>query len=191
MLKIAITGGIASGKSEALSAISRLGIKTINADFEVAKMYENVAVKSQISQALGLQNPTKQSVKEVVFKDPPKLKILEKILYKRLRKNFANFERECRKKSFKCCVYEVPLLFEKNMQREYDLILNIETPLFMQRRRFLARKNAVEQDFYKFTSLQFPALKKRYLTAKYNGRTILNIHGKKILANILKTIFDK
>ena len=97
MLKIAITGGIASGKSEALSAISRLGIKTINADFEVAKMYEDAAVKSQISQALELQNPTKQNVKEVVFKDPPKLRILEKILYKQLHKNFANFERECRK----------------------------------------------------------------------------------------------
>ena len=183
MLKIAITGGIASGKSFFLKVASDLKIPTISADEEIAKIYQDCSILSIISQALGVENPSKENIRPIVLKDKTKLKVLEKILYQELRKRFENFEENCRRKFVKACFFEIPLLFEKGTQKTYDKIINIETPIFIQKERFLTRSKVTEKDFYRFQSLQLHFQKKRFLTTRYNGVTLFNTLSRKAYIN--------
>lgn len=179
MLKVAITGGIASGKSLFLQEIAKHKVPVISADAEIAKMYEDPIILKKIKQEFNLEGQNlKESIKQIVLKDSIKLKILEKILHTALHKKFLAFESVARRHRYKACFFEIPLLFEKKMERRYNMIFNIETPIFLQKRRFLSRKNSTIQDFYRFVSLQFHHMKKRKLTAANNGKTILNVKSK-------------
>jgi dephospho-CoA kinase len=174
MLKVAITGGIGSGKSFILNKISQLKMPVISADEEISKIYQNFEILAKIAKAFNLENITKDSIKPIVLKDKSKLKILEKILYKELYKNFQSFEDSCRRKNFKACFFEIPLLFEKKTECKYDKIINISVPLFIQKRRFLKRSGATEKDFYRFLALQLHGEKKKILTKKNKGIVLQN-----------------
>ena len=131
MLKVAITGGIASGKSYALECIKKLNHPVISADEEIQKIYKDKDILRQISKVFKIENITKESVKPIVLQNKSKLKILEKILYKKLYSNFDKFERQNRLKGYKVCFFEIPLLFEKQTHEKYDFVINIEAPIFI------------------------------------------------------------
>ena len=176
MLKVAITGGIASGKSYALKCIKKLNYPIISADEEIQKIYKDELILKQLSKVFKVENLTKESIKPIVLQDKSKLKILEKILYKKLYSNFDKFERESRLKGYKMCFFEIPLLFEKQTHKKYDFIVNIEAPIFIQKRRFLMRAGSKLKDFYKFSNLQLHTAQKKYLINKVKGANILNIN---------------
>ena len=191
MLKVAITGGIASGKSYALKCALGLGYSVISADEEIQKIYKDEAVLSQLSLIFKVKNITKEALKPIVLKDKSKLKILEKILYKKLYSNFDKFERNCRLKGYKLCFFEIPLLFEKKTHNKYDYIINIEAPIFIQKARFLARKVGGEADFYKFVNLQLHILQKKHLLQRQKGVNILNIYNKNRFKHQVKMAYMK
>lgn len=172
MIKVVITGGIASGKSTALNYFKKR-FYTLSADEEIAKIYNMQKISDELKNNLGVAK--KEEVKELIKKDPYKIKLIERILYKELNKNFRNFERMCRRKNQKYCFYEIPLVFEKNMQRNYDLIINIESTLFKQKSNFLRRKNGDIKLFNFLKNNQFTLEKRRVLTKKNQGITILNL----------------
>ena len=67
MLKVAITGGIASGKSYALKYFSSLGYPVISADDEIQKIYQDKKVLNQISKIFNIKNATKETIKPIVL----------------------------------------------------------------------------------------------------------------------------
>lgn len=191
MLKVAITGGIASGKSLVLNCIKMLGYPVISADNEIAKIYQDQAILDKLSKVFCTPNLTKEAIKPIVLKDKAKLKILETILYKKLYQNFNNFERECRMQKHALCFFEIPLLFEKRSEKKYDTIINLEVPIFIQKERFLKRGNHKESDFYKFKKLQLANSQKRHLLLKHKGYTLQNITSIKHLETEIAKILQK
>ena len=171
MIKIVITGGIASGKSTALNYFKKK-FYTLNADAEIGKIYNMQKIADELKHNLGVA--TKEEVREEIKKNPYKMRVIERILYKQLNKNFMYFERMCRRKNQKYCFYEIPLVFEKNMQRNYDFIINIESSLFKQKSNFLKRQHGDAKLFHFLKNNQLTLEKRRALTKKYNGITILN-----------------
>lgn len=172
LVKCAITGGIASGKTTALNYL-RKKYSCISADEEIEKIYILKKVQEELKKELQIEDGTKEGVKKILFTNPNKIKTLERILYKYLFKNFSDFERMCRRRNRQICFFEIPLLFEKSMQKKYDFIINIETPIFLQKRNFLKRK----QDIKIFNFLikkQFALQKKIFLTKKFHGINIKN-----------------
>jgi dephospho-CoA kinase len=178
MLTVGITGGIASGKSEALKIAYLLGYPTLTADGEIAKIYTQKVVLAQLSAIFKVKIKDKNDVKPIVLADKSKLKILEKVLYKTLNKNIDAFKRRARTRGYKICFLEIPLLFEKGFERRCDFIINIDTPVFIQKRRFLARKKGTLADFYKFTNLQLTQFQRRQKTLQLKGINVLNIKTK-------------
>jgi dephospho-CoA kinase len=175
MLKIAITGGIASGKSFIINELAKLKKPVISADEEISKIYQNPSIIKKLTQEFGVSS--KNEIKKIVTSDSIKLRKLEKILYFSLHKAFLEFERKSRKRGYKECFFEVPLVFEKNMSHKYDKIINIETPIFLQKRRFLKRLGASNALFYQFKNLQFHNMKKSSLS----NLTIKNFYSKNLL----------
>lgn len=184
MLKIAVTGGIGSGKSFILQQISRYKSKVISADAEINDIYHMESVMKKIAIELDILTPTKEKVKELVLQKRNMLLRLEKILYKQLNKNFRAFERKARLQKFKVCFFEIPLLFEKNLSHKYDAIINVEVPPFLQRRRFLLR-NGNLKGFNYLKNLQFSLIKRRALCASQKGISFLNVKSRRELKNHL------
>lgn len=183
MIKIAVTGSIASGKSFFLNSLSKKSsIATISADREIAKMYQNETILQNVSNILNISNPTKENIKEVVLKEKWKLLKLESLLHKELNEVFSNFERSCRLKGYKACIFEIPLLFEKRSDKKYDFIINVELPIFLQRRRFIKRNGSLT-NFNRFNNLQLHYSKKRTLTKVRRGISILNIKSESFTNN--------
>jgi len=57
-------------------------------------------------------------------------------------------------------VFDIPLLFEKNYQAEFDVIVVVTAPLDVQRARVLARDNMSEEKFEFILAQQMPDAQK-------------------------------
>ncbi len=132
MIKIAITGNIASGKSFVCKALSKaLDAPIFNADEHVAKILSNPLVLQKLSRALDVElvNLSLSSIKNVikaeVFNNRQKKQILEGIIYRQLR--LARKIWSCKNaKNNHYLIYEVPLLFEKHLANQYNITIAVD-----------------------------------------------------------------
>jgi len=80
LVKIAITGGVASGKSSVCRFFQELGAYVVNADAIVHKLLDPSSdLGKQIIQLFGTLS--RKRLSEIVFEDPEKLEKLEKLLH--------------------------------------------------------------------------------------------------------------
>ena len=80
-MKIAITGNIGSGKSEAIKFLISIGHKCISSDQIIKKLYQNDQSRSYILKRIGVTN---KNYKEEIIKrlvDPKFNKNLKKVIY--------------------------------------------------------------------------------------------------------------
>ncbi|MCR5184171.1 MAG: dephospho-CoA kinase [Opitutales bacterium] len=126
-MNIALTGGIGCGKTSALKIFDRLGCLTSSADAineEILNRRETVLfVKNNFGpQYLNNGKIDKQELARLIFSVPEKRKILENFLHPQIaseeKKVMEDAERQNRP-----CVCEIPLLFEKNLESQFDLTL--------------------------------------------------------------------
>jgi dephospho-CoA kinase len=170
MLKIAITGGIATGKSFVLSTIFNAKFPVISSDEEIAKMYQNSLILKEISNIFEKEVKNKDDVRLLALTNPIKRKKLEELLHKKLHQKFNQFEKSQRIKGFKICFFEIPLLFEKKTHLNYDYIIILQSPLFIRKRRFIKRGGS-PLNFAKFNALQLLLEQKKHLSK--NIKTII------------------
>ncbi len=125
--KIALTGGMATGKSTLLKIIEKLGFPTLSCDEIVKKLYSQREIMEEILKLGGkeLYNDTTKTLnKEKLLK-----KILENASFKEKLEAFihplvweeieAFFEKVGKTKG-KVCFVEVPLLYEVGWERYFD-----------------------------------------------------------------------
>ncbi|MCD6434008.1 MAG: dephospho-CoA kinase [Candidatus Diapherotrites archaeon] len=135
MIKIAITGNIATGKSLVLGFFKELGIETLSADEIVDKLYSNKEFVKKIFEKFKCSS--KNELASIIFSHERKRKELEKIIHpivKRAIKNF--FERNKRKV---IVAVEVPLLFEAGMQDMFDKVVVVYATKKQQLERLTAK----------------------------------------------------
>ncbi len=143
MLKIGLTGGIASGKSAAAEVFAGLGVPVIDADV-IAR--ERVAPGSEalaeIVRAFGPEMLTpageldRARLRRRVFADAEARARLEAILHPRIREALlARLERL----DAPYVVLVIPLLVEAGWQDLVDRVLVIDAPQALQRERLMRR----------------------------------------------------
>ena len=86
MKVIAITGGVASGKSTLLNALKSKRFPTFNCDDEISKLYQSPAIITQIIKEFPSIFPNckfnKATLKQQIVKNNSMLKKLQKLLSK-------------------------------------------------------------------------------------------------------------
>ncbi len=137
MITLAITGGMGCGKSAACQAMSRAGADSVlSADAMVREMLErDDAIKREIAGLLGEEvfssgKPDRSKIAAKVFADGELLKKYEGIIYRNLIGKIISPEFSPVSEGAFCsgerlvCV-EVPLLFEKRLEKFFDISLAV------------------------------------------------------------------
>ena len=137
MIKVAVTGNIGSGKSEFINFISRLGFFYISSDEVISNLYKDIKVRSKIIQKLGLDE---KSYKQEIIKN-----IHNEVFNRQLKKIIYPFLYSKKKilsqkhKTYQPIFYEVPLLYEENLSRDYNVTVFIKADINKRRQRVLNR----------------------------------------------------
>lgn len=133
---LGLTGGIASGKSTVSNLLRSKGVAIVDAD-EVAKsvVAPGTLGLAQVVQEFGPgvlasdDSLDRKKLGQIVFGDPTKLSRLESILHPMVQDEVARQRHQLAARGLKYAVYDVPLLFEKNLQSLFDaIILVYSTP---------------------------------------------------------------
>lgn len=139
LLKIAITGGVASGKSSVCQFFKNLKAYVVSADAIVHELLTpNTDLGKQVSQLLGIQIGTefRKNIAEIVFKDPETLQKLESLLHPVVLKRIEELYESISKKDYPLFIVEIPLLFEIKNEEFYDVVITVLAEEEIARKRF-------------------------------------------------------
>jgi dephospho-CoA kinase len=134
---IAITGGIAAGKSEALAAFERRGAAVSSADEIVHRVYrEDEELKAALRERWGDGvfdadgEVDRKAVAAIVFADRAELDWLESELHPRVRRAYEQWLEEVRARPDppELVVVEIPLLYESGGEARYDKVVVVTAP---------------------------------------------------------------
>lgn len=163
---IGLTGGIASGKSTVSKLLAEKQLNIIDADLLVKNIYkeqESIDFIKSINSSLVTGNNIDFKQLRVLFYSNIEIKKkIEEYIYKKLP---IFFTRELNKLSCNVVIYDVPLLFENELQSKFDLTCLVYCKQSLQIERLIKRDN------------------NDYDLAKKIIDTQLNIEDKKILAD--------
>jgi dephospho-CoA kinase len=121
---VGLTGAIASGKSEALAALDRLGAQTLSADAVVHELLATERVRQLLAERWGDDviadgEIDRVRVAKIVFERPEELRWLESTLHPLVGERIVAW-RDALDTETPLAVIEVPLLFETNMESAFD-----------------------------------------------------------------------
>ena len=147
MIKIAITGNIASGKSCIEQILLDMGYKVVDTDkINHAILASDIVAIDMIKKAF--QNDdilnddfslSREKLGKIVFTDNNKRNVLEKILHPIIKKQTEIFfEKNQNEKFVFVCA---PVLFESGMDKDFDKIIFVYAPDNVRLERLVNRNN--------------------------------------------------
>ncbi len=186
MIKIGITGSLASGKTTASRILSYKRGPLFSADKAVDELYKSEEFKSLVIKKFGIDNKKniKKSLKKLIIKNVRNLRKLEKIIHPQVRKKMQKFTslNKDKKKLF----YEIPLLIESKLMKFFDVIIFIKTKKELRLKRFKAKRGDKKL---------FNLLNKKQMIEKNKikvcDHVVVNEKNLKILKKNLLSIIDK
>jgi dephospho-CoA kinase len=128
MIKIALTGSIATGKSHVLKIFSEFSIPVFSFDDEVARLLKEdkkvfVLVGASFPEVVENGVINRKNLSDLAFSKKEVLSELEKILYPKLFEEYELFLKKHRAENAAIIIAEVPLLFEKRLEKQFDKIV--------------------------------------------------------------------
>ncbi len=163
MLKVGLTGGIATGKSTVARMFQEHGIPVVNSDLVAREVVEpGTEGHKLVVEAFGKEilNPdgsiNRKRLGELVFSDPQKRKRLEEILHPLITRRMGQKLEALEKAGVPLVVVEVPLLFEKGLQRSMDFTVVVRAPEKVQIKRLMQREGLSKQQALKRIKSQMP-----------------------------------
>ena len=142
MLIIGLTGSIGMGKSTLAGHLRARGIRVLDADAEVHKLYAGAAVPRIEAAFPGTTADGKvdrMRLSAALAKDPSSFKRLEAIVHPLVRDAERDFLHQAHKRGASLAVLEIPLLFETGGDRFVDITILASAPAAIQRERVLKR----------------------------------------------------
>jgi dephospho-CoA kinase len=129
---VGLTGGLGSGKSEALQALGELGAATLSTDAVVHELLASGELTETIAARLGLEvapgaQLDRSLIAERVFGDDDARNWLEGELWPRVGKRVADWKQkvDALDPPPRAAVVEVPLLFESGMDAVFDATIAV------------------------------------------------------------------
>ena len=164
MIILGVTGSVGMGKTEACKCFKKKNIDVFDCDKEIASFYNKretiIKIKRKFPSTIFKNKVDKNALAEIVFRDTKKLKYLEKLFHKKLQAEQSFWLRKKIREKKKILVFDVPLLFEKDNIKKYDIILVLSCKKSVQRIRVLKRKGWNKDRLEKTLKEQIPDHKK-------------------------------
>ena len=167
MIILGITGSVGMGKTEAGKCFLNKNIDVFDCDKKIANFYNNkdtlIKIKKEFPETIYNNKVNKQALANIVFNNKTKLNILEGLIYKKLQFEQSFWLRKKIREKKKLLVFDVPLLFEKDNIRKYDVVVVLSCNKALQRIRVLKRKGWNEERYEKILKEQLPDSTKQKL----------------------------
>ena len=186
MIKIGITGSLASGKTTASKILSSKRGPIFSADKAVKELYKNKNFKSLVSKKFKIKNNSqlKKSLKKLILKNKNNIKKLERIIHPLVRKKMKNFT--VKNKNKKLLFYEIPLLIESKLMKNFNSVVFIKAKKQLRLKRFLS-KSGDKKLFNLLNNKQMNDTKK----IKFCDHVVVNEKNLNILKMNLMAIISK
>jgi dephospho-CoA kinase len=175
--RVALTGGIATGKSHVRARFESLGIPTVDADMlardAVAPGTAGLAAVvrrfgTDVCDADGALN--RRKVGAIVFHDPDARRDLEKIVHPYVREMTERWFASLDPERVPFAVADIPLLFEGQREGDFDTVIVTACEPATQLRRLMERDRLTEAAARQRIAAQWP-LEKKIANADYVIRT--------------------
>ena len=146
MKLVGLTGGIASGKSTVAKILTELGAAIVDADMLSREVvapghdgWKEIVATFGRDVLQADQNLDRQKLRTLIFNNPDARKQLEAIIHPRVRALAERRIREHGEAGYAVVVYEVPLLFEGNLQEWLRPVILVASNVDIQRQRLQQR----------------------------------------------------
>ena len=162
MIRAALTGGIATGKSHCLARFVALGVPVIDADVLAREaVAPGSAGLRAVTERFGVHllkadgTLDRAALGAIVFADRTARAQLESIIHpevrRRIREWFAQLPHDTA-----VAIADIPLLFETGQEHDFDRVIVSACDPAVQIRRIVARDGLTEEDALKRLAAQWP-----------------------------------
>ena len=166
MFVVGLTGGIASGKSFIVKYLNKINIPSHDSDRSISLLYKKPSKiflkyleKNNFGETIKNGEINKSAIKESIFRSLNKRIKIEFFLHKYVGEERKKFLRQHTNK--KIIFLDIPLLFEKKLQKECDFVCSVIAPLKTRERRALQRKGMSKELFSLIVKTQTKDVERR------------------------------
>lgn len=163
MLKLGLTGSIATGKSTVLAVMAELGIPTFSSDEAVHELYagEAVGLVDELFPGVGASGVVDRAeLSRRLLAEPRRLQELEATVHPLVRQRIAKFLADAEAGGTDIAVVDIPLLFEGGHDWGLDAVIVTAVEAAEQRRRALARPGMTDAKLDAILARQMPQAEK-------------------------------
>ncbi len=143
MIRIAVTGGIASGKTVVCRMFSEFGLPVFDADAAVHRLYGREEVTRwfarHIPEAVKEQTIHRPTLAAVISGDPSRLEEIEAMIHPLVWEMEQRFFRRHAALGTPAVISDIPLLIESQSPSRHDIVLLVVAPLWLRTRRAMKR----------------------------------------------------
>ena len=161
MIVIGLTGGIASGKTTITNLLKKKKFAVHDSDSVIKKIYSNPEPKFlSYLKKTKLKNSTKgnkidkKTIREEIFTNTEKRKLLEKYLHAKVKKSRDIFLKKNRQKKTQIVFLDIPLLFENKLEKICNYTILFYAPLKIRKQRAIRRKGMQKKILVKIIKSQ-------------------------------------
>ena len=164
--KIALTGGIATGKTYVAKRLREAGVPIVDADALAREVVAPgspalAAIRKRFGPDAVRRDGTMDRVRvaQIVFKDKRARLDLEAIIHPAVVKAINDFFASLPKRT-PFAVADIPLVFETGRDKEFDAVVVVACPRAMQLERLMERNKLSKEDAERRLAAQWPIEKK-------------------------------
>ncbi len=162
----AITGSIGSGKTTLSKIVRRLGYVVYDIDGWVRRLYYQKdfikVIAAHFPEVMEGEKVNKRKLRNLVFGDNARLKVLESLIHPFLKQTLMNVRRRNARRA-DLFFMDVALLFEMGWDKYCDYIVVADVDYETQKMRVMRRDNISAADFDKINRIQMDNAAKKVL----------------------------
>jgi dephospho-CoA kinase len=145
MIKVAVTGGIGSGKSVICEVFEKIGIPVFNADRSAKEIMDSDNnIKEKLISYFGAdiydsdEKLYREKFADIIFNDKATLKKVNEIVHPAVR---MEFEVWAKKQNAPYVIEEAAIVFESGQEHLFDKIISVFAPMELRIERVMKRDN--------------------------------------------------
>ena len=158
---VGLTGGIASGKTTIVKLLKKNKLAVHDSDLVVRSIYSKPKTKFlthlkkiNLGKSLRGGNIDKKIIREEIFNNTKKRKLLESYIHTEVKKARNIFLKKHKQKKTKIVILDIPLLFENKLEKICDFTILFYAPITIRKKRAIKRRGMQKKILEKIINSQ-------------------------------------